>query len=89
MASLTVDWELTAITVYCDRVKDDITLIVYKDSSTKCTGYSKYSSATIIASGIARGKDGRPLQEVRCEYPECRILAQYKEKIFSEEGGIE
>ena len=34
-----VDWQVTATTIYCDAVDDDVTLLVYKDGSAKCTGY--------------------------------------------------
>jgi hypothetical protein len=29
------DWQITATTIYCDAVDDDVTIIVYKDWSTK------------------------------------------------------
>jgi hypothetical protein len=37
-------WRLTVTTMllYCDAVDDDVTIMVYKDWSTKCTGYKKY-----------------------------------------------
>jgi hypothetical protein len=34
--------KLTAKTVYCDAVDDDVTIMVYKDWRTKCTGYEKF-----------------------------------------------
>ncbi|MCJ7791782.1 MAG: hypothetical protein MUP49_05195 [Dehalococcoidia bacterium] len=37
-----LDWQVTATTIYCDAVDDDVTILVYKDWSTKCTGYKKY-----------------------------------------------
>jgi hypothetical protein len=37
-----VDWQVTATTIYCDAVDDDVTIMVYKDWSTRCTGYKKY-----------------------------------------------
>jgi hypothetical protein len=40
------DWQLTATAIYCDAVDDDVTIIVYKDWSTKCTGYNMLRSLT-------------------------------------------
>ena len=39
-----VDWQITATTIYCDAVDDEVTLGVYKDRSTKCTSYEKYGA---------------------------------------------
>ena len=38
------DWEITATTVYCDAVDDEVTLIVYRDGTIKCTGHQKYAT---------------------------------------------
>ena len=35
-----IDWQITATTTYCGTVDDNIT--VYKDFSTRCTGYMRY-----------------------------------------------
>lgn len=34
-----VDWRVTATTIYGDAVDDDVTVLVYEDWSTRCTGY--------------------------------------------------
>ena len=39
---LVTDWQVTATMIYCDAVDEDVTIMVYKDWSTKCTGYKKY-----------------------------------------------
>jgi hypothetical protein len=36
------DWQVTATTIYCDAVDDNVMIIVYKDGSIRCTGYKKY-----------------------------------------------
>lgn len=73
-----VDWEVTATTIYCDSVDDEVTLIVHKDFSVKCTGYIKYNKA-------GRNKQsGRQLTS--CAGLECPQIAQYKEKLLAEEA---
>ena len=37
-----VNWQITATTIYCDAVDDEVTLLVYTDRSVRCTGYKKY-----------------------------------------------
>jgi len=70
-----VDWTITATTIYCDATDDEVTVMVFKDGSTKCTGYDKYS------------KSDRPLKQIKCLGTNCSRLAQYKDKLFSEESG--
>lgn len=32
------DWQITAKTIYCDSVQEEVTIIVKKDWSVQCTG---------------------------------------------------
>jgi hypothetical protein len=78
-----VDWQLTATTIYCDAVDDEVTVMVYKDWSTGCTGYNKYSDKD--------KKKGRRQSQQRgrstgCESLECDLVRQYVNKLKAEEG---
>jgi len=79
-----VDWQVTATTIYCDAVDDEVTLMVYKDWSTKCTSYSKYNGSN--NGGSSSPKKGRLKRQVECEGPECWRVTQYKEKLSAEEA---
>ena len=80
-----VNWQITATTIYCDAVDDEVTLLVYKDWSLKCTGYEKYASSRNNAIELA--KKGRQLKrELACVGPECSRVLRYKEKLLSEEA---
>ena len=73
-----VNWQVTATTVRCNIVNDDVTLMVYKDWSVKCTGLVKYS------------KNGKPEKKRdrhnhKCEGPECYLAIQYRQKLQAEE----
>jgi len=38
-----IDWQVTAVTVHCDAVKEEVTIIVKNDWSIKCTGFEKHA----------------------------------------------
>ena len=40
-------WQITAKTIFCDAVDDEVTVMVYKDGSTRCTGYKKIEEAIL------------------------------------------
>ena len=37
-----VDWEVTATTIFCESVNDEVTIIVSGDGAAKCSGRQKY-----------------------------------------------
>jgi len=77
-----VNWKLTAITIYCEAVDDEVTIMVYKDGSVKCTGYGKYGEPR---SGIPARRNERLKHQLQCEGLECHRVIQYKDKLFAEE----
>jgi len=79
-----VNWQVTATTIYCDAVDDEVTFLVYKDWSAKCTGYVKYGEAGSDAIELLK-KGRRMKQQLGCDGPECRRMIQYKEKLQAEE----
>ena len=40
-----VDWEVTATTIFCDDVDDEVTIIVNGNGTVKCTGAQKYATS--------------------------------------------
>ena len=82
-----VDWQVTAVTIYCDAVDDEVTVLVYKDFSTKCTGYGKYSEPRKEILSLLRRKSKQLGRRLECEGPECHRVIQYKEKLLAEETG--
>jgi hypothetical protein len=79
-----IDWQLTATSIYCDAVDDDVTIIVKKDWTTRCTGYKKYveNITKEIAAVLKKKKLGR---ELRCEGPLDYRVTNYRDKLISEE----
>ncbi|MBI4303643.1 MAG: hypothetical protein HY665_04840 [Chloroflexi bacterium] len=71
-----VDWQITATTIFCERVGEEVTVMVYKDWSVKCTGHKRH------------GENSQPKHKAKpeCAADECHLVLQYKEKLLSEEA---
>ena len=67
----TTDWRITATTIYCAAVDDEVTLLVHRDFTAKCTGFTKYGAA---ASGDCPG----------CSGLDCPSLTEYRDKLIRE-----
>ena len=79
-----VDWQVTATTIYCDAVLDEVTIMVYKDWSVKCTGYEKYTGSREASVELVK-KSVRLKRVVGCEGLDCERVTGYKEKLLAEE----
>ena len=80
-----VNWQVTATTIYCDAVDADVTLIVNKDRSAKCTGYKKYCGPGKEISKLLEKKGKQLGRKLECEGTECSRVTQYRDKLFAEE----
>jgi len=80
-----VDWEVTATTIYCDAVDDEVTLIVQGDFSVKCTGYNRYEKPDRGTLSLLRGKSKQSGRQLKCSGLECPLVIQYREKLIAEE----
>lgn len=81
------DWMITATTIYCDAVDDEVTLIAHRDGVLKCTGYDRYSKAdkeTVKSIKIRSKQLGKQLE---CEGLACQRVTQYRDKLFTEGAG--
>ncbi len=68
-----VDWQVTAATFRCKTLNEEITLLVNKDWTVKCTGHMKFT-----------GKKNR--QKNGCTGPECQLATAYRNKLQAEEA---
>jgi hypothetical protein len=74
------DWQITATTVYCADVDDEVTLLIYGDGTSKCTGQPKYANPdknTVKAMKKKSNPSGKPLS---CRGAECGIISEYRKK---------
>jgi hypothetical protein len=80
------DWQITAKTIYCEAVDDEVTILVYRDAPTRCTGYRKYESPNDITRRTVKQKTRRLKRPIKCEGEGCPRVMQYKEQITAEEN---
>ncbi len=71
------NWKITATTIYCDAVDCEVTLMVYKDWTVKCTGFTNYGNSS------HKSQQSKPPLE--CKGLECSRVKEYKEKLIREE----
>ena len=79
-----VDWKITATTMYCDAVADEVTIIVFRDFSVRCTGYQRYGEPSKGVTNRLK-KKRHPTPKLACQGLQCPRVTQYKEKLFTEE----
>jgi len=81
-----VNWQVTTTTIYCDAVDDDVTVMVYKDGSVKCTGYKKYREPSKETVSLVKEKSRQLNRKLECEGLQCSRVIQYRDKLFAEEA---
>ena len=81
-------WQVTAATIYCDAIDGEVTLIVYKDRSVKCTGYDKCGEPGKETIKLMWKRSKQLKRPVKCEGLECYRVTGYRDKIFAEEEAI-
>ncbi len=91
---LVPNWQVTATTIYCDVVKDEATIMVYKDWSTACAYYKRWGpvqrekrkgiGALLAWLGIVSQR--RRIPASGCKGPErCPKILEYRDKLYREE----
>jgi len=80
-------WQVTATTLYCDMVDENVTIMVNRDWSCRCTWWSKYKS---VAQQDPRHKFGKQLKVKigQCRGPDCDYVLGYRDKLIAEETAI-
>ena len=80
------DWVMTATTIYCDAVEEEVTLMVNQDGTTRCTGHDKFTDATGETARQIKDRAKRHGKPLACEGLDCRRVTAYKQKLFGGEG---
>jgi len=80
------NWQVTATTIYCDAVDDEVTIMVYRDWSAKCTGSDKYSASSREAMKALRKKSKQLKRPLGCTGPGCDRVNKYEEMLSTEEA---
>jgi hypothetical protein len=76
------DWEITVTTIFCEDVDDEVTLMVYADGTSRCTGRQKYISPDKGTSRVMKKKSRRLGRLPLCHGDDCPKIKQYRDSIF-------
>jgi hypothetical protein len=80
------DWQVTATTIYCDAVDDDVTLIVDKDWNVRCIGYTRYmTNLDKETCRTLQQKSQRLGRDLKCEGPQDFRVTDYRDKLIAQE----
>ncbi|HJX12665.1 MAG TPA: hypothetical protein VJ377_03960 [Dehalococcoidales bacterium] len=76
------EWEVTATTVYCEAVDDEVTLLVSRDGPPRCTGQKKYTSPDKETTRSLK-KKGRQLRKpLGCDATGCSRITRYRDRLL-------
>ena len=74
------DWQITATTIFCEDVDDEVTLMVYGDGAVKCTAQSKYAKPAKETARALKKKSKQTGKAPGCRGADCRRLPEYRKK---------
>jgi hypothetical protein len=77
-----VDWEVTATTIYCDYVDDEVTIIVNGNGTVKCTGTQKYAPSNKQAAQELKKKSKNKAKTLLCKDAACSKIARYRDELL-------
>jgi hypothetical protein len=80
-----VNWKITAATIYCEDVDDEVTLLVYKDGTARCTAIGKYGKPDKETAKAVKAKGKSLKRQITCKGGGCSRVSQYRDRIFAEE----
>ncbi len=77
------DWEVTATTIYCDDVDDEVTILVYQDGTAKCTGISRYLKPNKETAKELKKKSRKLGKQLACRGADCSKVLKYRAELLS------
>jgi len=80
-----MEWKITAATINCRAVADEVTIIVKNDWSVQCSGFDKLkNSRRAQLQMVERSLDLK--RTLDCKGMQCKQITDYLEKLRSEEN---
>ena len=79
-----IDWQITAKTIFCEAVDDEVTVLVQKSGAVHCTGFRKYDQPNDITRTLVKEKTRKLKRPIRCEGESCSRVTGYKNQIMAE-----
>ena len=80
------DWQVTAATIFCEDVADEVTIIVHRDGAVRCVGFAKYGKPDKDTARLLKQKSRRLKERLECAGPECCRVVDYRGRLFAEEA---
>jgi hypothetical protein len=79
-----VDWQITATTLVCNAIAEEVTVLVYPDWTVRCTGLEEYTknrraSLELLKRSLTLKKT------LECKGLDCPTIVEYKLKLEDEE----
>ena len=78
-----VDWEVTATTILCDDVDNEVTIIVNKDGTVACTGSRKYLKPDKESAKELKKKSREKGKTLACKGDACAKVPRYRDELLS------
>jgi hypothetical protein len=78
-------WQITAKTIFCDAVDDEVTILVNKDGTAHCTGYSKYTRPNDVTRSLVKKKERLLKKHLQCQGEQCPRVTEYTQKTLAED----
>jgi hypothetical protein len=75
------DWEITASTIYCEAIDDEVTLLVSKDGEITCTGQQRFQNPGKEDARYLNEKGNRVGRKLVCPGIDCTLVTEYKLKM--------
>ena len=81
------DWVMTATTIYCGAVEEEVTLMISRDGTSRCTGFNKFENPAGETARQINDRSKRFGRKLRCEGLDCRRVVEYREKLLAGDSG--
>jgi hypothetical protein len=74
------DWQITATTIFCEDVDDEVTLLIYGDGTSKCTAQPKYAQPDKNTVKALKKKSKQTGKTLGCRGADCPRIPEYRKK---------
>ena len=78
------DWEITATTIFCEDVEDEVTLMVSGNGTIKCTGRQKYARPGKETTREMKNRSQQWGKPIKCLEDDCPRLPLYRDRLLGE-----
>lgn len=75
-------WKITEKTMQCMNTGSVVTIILYGDGESRCTGHKKYvTNRNKHSKKILKKLSKKHGRELKCEGPLCNLVMEYREEL--------